>query len=156
MKNHLWRPLFVVVLIVTVILLVRLFYVPEDFGTQERGYTFGFHRLGNEQEWKDFPAQYKGSEYCNNCHDDKVATLAGSPHGMIQCENCHGPARDHPMDPPKLLINTSRDLCIRCHSELYMPSSGRNTIPGIDPQTHNADFECSVCHDPHQPSLEEM
>ena len=59
MKNHVWRPLFVVIGLVVFILLVRMFYVPDDFGAQERGYTFGFHRLGNEQEWKDYPPKYR-------------------------------------------------------------------------------------------------
>jgi predicted CXXCH cytochrome family protein len=158
LKNHVWRPLFVVVAIVIVILVVRFFYVPSDFGAQERGYTFGYHRLSNEQEWKDFPAKYKdnGSAYCNNCHTDKVEAVANSQHAMIPCENCHGPARNHPTDPEKLLVDLSRDLCIRCHAKLYMPSSGRNNLPGIDPATHNVGIECSVCHNPHNPSLQEM
>lgn len=156
MKKHVWRPLYVVIGIVALILLFRMVYVPSDFGAQERGYTFGFHRLGNEQDWKNFPAKYKNSEYCNECHDDKYSSIKASPHKMIQCENCHGPALNHPEDPEKLAINRSRNLCIRCHSELYMPSSGRNNIPGIDPQTHNAGMECSECHNPHNPSLEDM
>ncbi len=156
MKKHVWRPLFVVIGLVVCILVFRMFYIPDDFGAHDRGYTFGFHRLSNEQEWKEYPAKYKGSEYCNECHDDKVETLAKSQHGMIQCENCHGAAFDHPENPEKLVIDTSRALCIRCHSELYMPSSGRNDIPGIDPSQHNVGTECSECHNPHNPSLEDM
>ncbi|GAB6083711.1 cytochrome c [Desulfuromonas carbonis] len=156
MKNHVWRPLYVVIALVVAILLFRAIYVPKDFGVQERGYTFGFHRLGNEQEWKAFPAKYKESNYCNECHEDKVGSLSASQHAMIPCENCHGPALNHPEDPEKLAIDRSRDLCIRCHSALVMPSSGRNNIPGIDPATHNAEMGCSECHNPHNPSLEEM
>lgn len=156
MKGHVWRPLFVVIGIVALLLVFRFFYVPDDFGIQEQGYTFGFHRLSNEQEWKDFPAKYKGTDYCNECHDDKVASISASGHGIIQCEDCHGPAFNHPEDPEKLVVNRSRDLCIRCHSQLYMPSSGRNDIPGIDPGTHNTGMECAECHNPHNPSLEDM
>lgn len=156
MKNHVWRPLFVVIGIVGLILVFRVFYVPNDFGIQDRGYTFGFHRLGNEQDWKNFPAKYKSTSYCNECHDDKVASISVSPHAMLPCENCHGPALNHPENPEKLPIDRSRDLCIRCHSALYMPSSGRNDIPGIDPKMHNPDTACSECHNPHNPSLEEM
>lgn len=156
MKGHVWRPLFVVIAIVVLILLFRAFYVPADFGAQDRGYTFGFHRLGNEQDWKNFPAKYKGREYCQECHDDKTASLEKSKHHMIQCENCHGAAMNHPEDPEKLTIDRSRDLCIRCHSKLYMPSSGRNNIPGIDPKMHNPEYACAECHNPHNPSLEEM
>ena len=156
MKKHVWRPLYVVIGMVVCILLFRMVYVPDDFGAQDRGYTFGYHRMSNEQEWKDYPAKYKGVEYCNECHEENVENLANSQHGMIQCENCHGAAFDHPNDPETLTIDRSRDLCIRCHSELYMPSSDRNDIPGINPGEHNAGIECSECHNPHNPSLEDM
>lgn len=156
MKKHVWRPLYVVIGLVAFILLFRAFYVPSDFGVQERGYTFGYHRLSNEQEWKDYPAKYKGREYCAECHEEKVEENANGGHVVIQCEDCHGPALNHPEDPEKLTINRSRDLCIRCHSELYMPSSGRNDLPGINPETHNAGIECAECHNPHNPSLEDM
>jgi predicted CXXCH cytochrome family protein len=155
-KNHVWRPLFVVIGVVIAILLFRALYVPSDFGSQERGYTFGFHRLSNEQEWKDYPSKYKNTEYCNDCHDDKVEELQGAQHAMIPCENCHGPALNHPDNPEKLTINSSRELCIRCHAKLITPSSGRDNIPGIDPVEHNKGEECSECHNPHNPSLEDM
>lgn len=156
MKNHVWRPLFVVLALVAGILLFRMVYVPADFGTHERGYTFGYHRLSNEQQWKDYPAKYRDSAYCNECHDDKVDSLSSSQHSMIPCENCHGAALDHPEDPETLALDRSRDLCIRCHAQLFMPSSGRHDIPGIDPADHNQGEECSECHNPHNPSLEEM
>jgi predicted CXXCH cytochrome family protein len=146
----------VVIALVVFILLFRMVYVPDDFGTQDRGYTFGYHRLSNEQEWKDYPAKYKGTEYCNECHDDKVEEVGASSHEMINCENCHGAAFDHPDNPELLTVDRSRDLCIRCHAALYMPSSDRNDIPGINPADHNVGEECSDCHNPHNPSLEEM
>lgn len=156
MKSHIWRPLFVVIGIVAAILLTRLFIVPDDFGVHEQGYMYGYHRLGNEQEWKDFPAKYKSTAYCNECHDDKAADIKFSPHGMIPCENCHGAALNHPEDPEKLPIDRSRELCIRCHAKLFTPSSGRSDIPGIDPDQHNTGMGCIECHNPHDPDLEEM
>ncbi len=156
MKKHVWRPLYVVLGLIGCILVFRMFYIPDDFGTHDRGYTFGYHRLSNEQEWKEYPAKYKGTEYCKDCHSEKVESVAGSQHAMISCENCHGAAFGHPEEPAKLTIDRSRDLCIRCHSALYMPTSGRNDIPGIDPAQHNVDSECSECHNPHNPSLEDM
>jgi len=155
-KGHVWRPLYVIIALVVLILLFRAFYVPDDFGAQDRGYTFGYHRMSNEQEWKDYPAKYKDSAYCNECHDDKVAEVGAASHEMIPCENCHGAAFNHPDNPEKLVIDRSRDLCIRCHATLFMPSSDRNDIPGINPAEHNVGEECSDCHNPHNPSLEEM
>lgn len=156
MKKHVWRPLYVVIGLVALILVFRMFYVPSDFGVQERGYTFGYHRLSNEQEWKDFPEKYKSSDYCADCHVENSTSLAMSGHGIIPCEDCHGAAFNHPESPEKLTIDRSRDLCMRCHVQLTMPSSQRNDLPGIDPQEHNVGMECADCHNPHNPSLEDM
>lgn len=156
MKSHIWRPVFVVIGLVGLILLFRLIYVPDDFGTNEQGYMYGYHREGNVEDWKNFPSKYKDSEYCRNCHIDKDTDLSASQHAMIPCENCHGAALDHPVEPEKLKIDRSRALCIRCHAQLYTPTSGRSAIPGINPDQHNTGMECSVCHNPHNPGLEEM
>ncbi len=154
MRNHVWRPLYVVLFIVAVVLLVRKVYVPKDFGIQDRGYMYGFHRLGSEADWKAFPVKYRSTEYCRDCHSDKYNELKQSPHAVIPCEDCHGPAMNHPDDPPTLTIDRSRKLCIRCHARLPYPGSGRANIPGIDPETHNPGAECVLCHYPHDPRRE--
>jgi predicted CXXCH cytochrome family protein len=156
MKQSFLRPLLIVAAIVGLIFLVRVFVVPKDFGVGERGYRFAWHRASNEQDWKDFVVKYKGSELCAGCHDTNATSLAASPHRIIQCEDCHGPALDHPSDPGKLVIDRSRDLCLRCHYPLKYPTSGRAAIRGIDPEQHNPGIECSVCHNPHSPVLEGM
>ena len=154
MKSHVWRPLFVVLGVVALILIARLVLVPKDFGVWERGYMYGWHRKGNEAEWKQVKAKYRTVAYCRECHAEKVASLGKSPHHIIPCEDCHGPALDHPRDPPTLFIDHGRELCLRCHARLVTPSSGRARIPGINPETHNPEAECSLCHDPHHPNLE--
>ena len=152
MKNHVWRPLIVVLVLVGVLLIARSFIVPKDFGTQEQGFMYGFHRLSNEQEWKNMKVNYKFDiNYCKGCHEDKVTMLQSSPHTIIPCEDCHGPAMDHPDNPPKLAIDRSRGLCLRCHAQLPYPTSGRAVIPGIDPDQHNPGVECVSCHNPHNP-----
>lgn len=156
MNKHVWRPLFVVIALVACILIFRWVYVPTDFGVQGRGYTFGYHRLSNEQEWKDFPAKYQGSAFCADCHDEKSARIAASGHAVIPCEDCHGAAFDHPETPEKLTIDRRRELCLRCHAQLTTPSSQRSDLPGIDATEHNTGMMCVDCHDPHNPSLEGM
>ena len=151
MKNHVLRPLFVVIGLVVLMLLARKLYVPKDFGIYERGYMYGWHRKGNEEDWKNFKVKYQGKEYCKDCHGDKYASINKTPHRIIQCENCHGPAIDHPSDPPKLAIDKSRAQCLRCHYPLPYPTSGRKDIRGIDPDKHNPDVECATCHNPHNP-----
>ncbi|MCL5976917.1 MAG: cytochrome c3 family protein [Nitrospirae bacterium] len=152
MKNHVFRPLLVVIGLVAVVLIARLFIVPKDFGVWERGYMYGWHRKSNEDDWKAVKVKFQGREYCKDCHSTQYSQISTTPHFRIQCENCHGPAIDHPSDPPKLNIDRRRDLCIRCHSYLPYPTSIRSKIKGINPDEHNPGIECVTCHNPHKAS----
>ena len=151
MKNHVLRPVFVVIAVVVGIVFTRTLLVPGDFGVYERGYMYGWHRKSNEEEWKTVRVKYKTSKACPECHEDKYNAIKDSPHAMISCENCHGPSYDHPKDPLGLSIDRRRDLCIRCHSYLPYKASGRGDIPGINPETHYPQAECVLCHIPHNP-----
>jgi len=153
MKSHVWRPLFVALGIVILILIARQILVPKDFGIHERGYMYGFYRKSNEEDWKNFAVKYRSAEYCKDCHSDKHSMIMQTPHAVIQCENCHGPALEHPSNPPKLAIDRSRAECLRCHFPLPYPTSGRANIRGIDPEKHNPDIECTMCHNPHKPKI---
>ena len=165
MKNHVFRPLIVVIGLVVLVLIVRFFYVPKDFGVHERGYMYGWYREGNVEECKNsVKVKYQGSEYCKDCHADKYESISRSPHVIIQCENCHGPAVQsgpdgkpigiHPGQIDKLVIDRSRDLCLRCHNaNLAYPSSGREKMLTVDPNDHNPGNACVDCHNPHSPSF---
>jgi len=161
-KNHVWRPLYVVIVLVITLLVFRFFYVPNDFGSGERGFMYSYHRKSNEVEWADQPAKYgttgreKMHELCADCHSSEVKLRTEQLHGIIPCENCHGPALNHPENPEKLGIDRSRELCLRCHTDLPYTTSERKRIPGIDPETHNPGEQCVTCHNPHSPSLEDM
>lgn len=156
MKTHVLRPLFVAIAGVALLLTARHFYVPDDFGVNGKNFTFGFYRKGNLEDWKAVPVKYKGKQYCAECHEEQYEGNMASKHQMIQCENCHGPALNHPDEPEKLTVDKSRDLCIRCHSKLAYPNTARGEINGIDPEEHNTESVCSECHNPHKPSLEDM
>ena len=156
MKSHVFRPLVVVIGMVILILVARLFYVPKDFGVYDRGYMYSWHEKSNEDFWKNFKVKYKGSTYCKDCHSENYESIQTTPHAIIPCEDCHGPAIDHPSDPPKLQIIKARELCLRCHYRLVYPTSGRADIRGIDPDKHNPGMECVLCHNPHKPTLEGM
>ncbi len=152
MRNHALRPFLVIIGMVVVIMAIRLIIVPADFGTGDRGYMYGWHRAGNEAEWKAFAVKYKfNDEYCRDCHFENYDAINQSPHVIVKCENCHGPAYDHPASPPKLEIDKSRQQCLRCHASLPYHSSDRANIKGIDPDDHHPDMECSMCHNPHNP-----
>ena len=154
MKSHVLRPLWVTLGLIALVLLFRYFVVPDDFGTHGRNFTYGFHRLSNIDEWKAFPVKYRGSDYCVDCHDDKTGEQMASKHNIIQCENCHGPALEHPDNPELLAIDRSRGLCLRCHANLPYPNSLRSKLVSVEPHEHNPESACVECHNPHTPDLE--
>lgn len=162
MKSHVWRPLYVVIAFVVALLVFRFFYVPNDFVSGKYGFMYSFHRKSNEEEWKKQPVKYgttgkeKMHEYCKECHLKEVNIRTEDLHGIISCEDCHGPVLNHPENPEKLVIDRSRALCLRCHTSLPYTTSERKRIPGIDPKNHNAEMHCVECHDPHNPRLEDM
>lgn len=151
MRSHVWRPLWLALLLVLLLIIARVVIVPDDFGSHERGYMYGWHRKSNEAEWKAVQVRYKTSSGCYTCHPDKQGDLTSSPHKMISCENCHGPALEHPKDPAGYTIDRSRVLCLRCHAKLPYVNTPRGRIRGIDPELHYQQAECIMCHIPHNP-----
>lgn len=149
---HVFRPLLVVIALVAIVLAIRVFAVPGGFGVNEGGYIYGWYDKTAEAEAQTIQVKYRGGEYCQACHSDQYTKISSSVHASIQCENCHGPAINHPSDPPKLTIDKSRDLCLRCHADLPASLSGRSAIKGIDPDKHNSGIECASCHNPHSPT----
>lgn len=149
---HVLRPLYVVLALVVLILAARTLVVPKDFGIHGKGYMYSWHRKANEEDWKNIQVKFQGRDYCQDCHAEQFQMLRSSPHTIIECENCHGPAIDHPSDPQKLPIDRSRELCLRCHTFLPYPTSKRAEIKGIDPDVHSPGLECAGCHDPHRAS----
>ncbi len=156
MKNHVMRPLWVAIGVVSIFFMIRHFLVPSDFGVHGRNFTYGFHRLGSMEEWKSFPIGYRGKDTCQECHPENFESTQSSRHQRIQCENCHGPGFDHPENPELLDIDRSRQLCLRCHSYLPYPDNMRSTMKSIDAEEHNPNEECVLCHNPHNPNLEDM
>jgi hypothetical protein len=59
MKWHVLRPLWLAIGVLAAILIARQFLVPDDFGVHGPSFTYNYHRLGNVQEWKDFPVKYQ-------------------------------------------------------------------------------------------------
>lgn len=154
--SHAWRPLFVVVGMVILLLVVRAFIVPSDFIAKNDDYKYQWHRAGNEEEWKNFKVKHQGMDYCKDCHAQQYSKVTASRHALVQCESCHEPAVEHPVNPQKLKIDRSRDLCLRCHSKLpYRPvnyaelPSGTIQLKMLYPEQHNPGVECTICHDAH-------
>ncbi len=150
---HVLRPLMVLVALVAVALAGRSFLVPKDFGVHDSGYVYGWYDQSDPERWKEVQVKYQGREYCQGCHGGQSTEVSASLHAAIQCENCHGPAVNHPADPPKLSIDRSRALCLRCHADLPSTLSDRKAIKGRDPDTHNPGIDCVACHRPHSPKV---
>ncbi|MDH3620435.1 MAG: nitrate reductase cytochrome c-type subunit [Gammaproteobacteria bacterium] len=152
MKRHVLHPLWVAIGVVGLILFARLLLVPDDFGVHGDSFTYNYHRLGNIEEWKNFPVKYQGTGTCLECHKDNARTHRRSPHKRVQCENCHGPAGNHPDDVEFLPLNKERAMCLRCHADLRYPeSTARSNLPAIVDRHHKRRRECVSCHDPHDP-----
>jgi formate-dependent nitrite reductase cytochrome c552 subunit len=154
MRSHAFRPLLVIAALVATGLAVRPLLVPDDFGVGERGYMYSWHRIGSEAEARAVEPKFQPVESCAACHEEPSNSLPHSAHAGINCQSCHGPAKDHPVDPPKLSTDLSPSLCMRCHTELPYPNSRRGALPGIDPDEHYPGVSCSDCHNPHEPRLE--
>lgn len=90
MGSHAFRPLIVLVILVAMVLITRSFVVPRDFGVGPTGYMYGWHRKGNEADWKAFPPKYKPADYCKDCHADNWKLIHDSLHAAIGCQNCYG------------------------------------------------------------------
>jgi predicted CXXCH cytochrome family protein len=154
----------VIVTIVSIGALIgaRMIIAP-SFSAVDGDYRYQWHRVANEQEWKDFKVKHQGNSYCKGCHSDQDARVAASDHAKVQCENCHGAAFNHPENPKKLSIDKGRGLCLRCHASLqYRPATYAELLQQenrpqpismlkmINPDTHNPDMACVSCHDAHK------
>ena len=63
-SRHYLRPVFLALGLIIVLLIVRFFLTPPDFGIHGRNFTYGFFRLSNIDEWKAFTVKYKGQQTC--------------------------------------------------------------------------------------------
>lgn len=140
-------------------LVVRTMLVPATFG------EFGhFRGAALEQQANLREPLHQGAESCRECHDDVSALHDKDVHKTVQCENCHGPAKDHvafmrgdlPDDGTKRIeVPKTKELCLTCHRRL---AARPTNFPQILPEEHfdlvevsDPGTPCFSCHSPHEP-----
>jgi len=166
--KHLWRAILILVIVAVGYLLGRLFLVPESFG------KYGYFRGDNLQEQMDIrvPKHGNGKESCGFCHQEKVETIAQTPHTVINCETCHAALRMHVefdslekflADPGSyektadMPIHSAQELCIKCHDYQLAKPKDFTTIVVVE-HLEEMGMElgpnvCLECHDPHDPEM---
>ena len=125
--------------------LVQQLSVPETFG------QYGYYRGDNVSEWAGMEVSYaEETNTCSACHAEKYNTFKQTEHGQMQCQTCHGAAKEHTLDPgtTKPTIEPSREFCGNCHFELEGRKETVIKQVGLD---HNGETNCVKCHDPHEP-----
>ncbi|MCI4624630.1 MAG: cytochrome c family protein [Candidatus Magnetoovum sp. WYHC-5] len=160
--SHAWRPVAVVFGVILCMMFFRMLFKPSDFKAANGDYKYQYHRVKSEDDWKSFKVKHMGTEFCAECHPDKIEIVKGSGHSTVKCENCHAmfePSKkghekvDLKATKQYLLdigIDRSRELCKRCHAKIsYRPQ----VVKMIDPNTHNQGIECVNCHDVHRTSF---
>jgi predicted CXXCH cytochrome family protein len=148
----------IVIFVIAGIIGARMIFVP-SFTSANDDFRYQWHRVANQEEWKAFKVKYQGSESCKDCHTDQYNAVAASVHAKVSCESCHGPAIDHPDNPAKLAIDKSKDLCLRCHTNLPYRAGQYKELPKgaiqlkmVSPDEHNpgTGVQCIACHDAHK------
>ena len=164
--KHIWRAVFIILLVPVAFVVVSHLAVPASFG------IYGHYRADSVKEFMAKPTIHGDATSCFNCHDkthkDLLEKKVKGKHATVPCENCHNPLSFHAKPDPqtgelkmfeKMAINKSNKLCGYCHEYLV---ARPKSFPQVELKEHvtkqDAEFEegvCVVCHDPHNPSVKE-
>lgn len=103
----------------------------------------------NSQQWAARDARFAGGESCDSCHEDLTQSWTGSAHKSVECETCHGVAREHALSgAPIPAVTGDVSLCGLCHGRVFSRPEG---FPQMDVEEHAGDQACTECHSPHSP-----
>lgn len=145
--RHLIRPVALLASVVVIIIIARTVPTPEFLDAY--GFFSGTAEE-NFENWADEPWQYIGSAPCSGCHQSQYELWQSADHSVVECENCHGPARNHMQDFDPLSIDPGRGLCVQCHDQLI---SRPELFPQVDTSVMGGDAECITCHNSHSPRV---
>lgn len=145
--EHLLRLAAVFLVCVLLFIAARAAFVPDDFG------VYGHYRAGALDDNREHPLAFAGRAACEECHDDVVASRAGSAHEGVGCEACHGPLQAHALDPSESVPERpdGERICLTCHQA---SPSRPAWFPQVTVEEHSMGDACNECHEPHHPAIE--
>ncbi len=149
--RHVFRVLFLLLVVVVAVVLGRSFLVPKSYG------AYGPYRFDNVAEQANARVpQHGGAASCGACHAERLKIVAEGAHRRVSCEICHAPLARHAAAGKVVApmpVDRSYTLCARCHRKI----DGRPAaFPQIVLAQHQDGVEgkvCVECHDPHSPKL---
>ncbi len=160
LPRHVLRLLVVIALLGLCGLGSQQYLKPATFG------EIGNYRAESLSEIMVREPVHQGKSSCEECHADIYELHEKDIHYGVQCEDCHGPARNHvlhhsgedatiPAEMAVLSKEYTLEGCLFCHRKLVArPPS----FPQIDPLEHFAFLKvkdpttrCTECHSPHEP-----
>lgn len=155
--RHLARASLILCALLLSFLFARSRFIPESYG------EYGRYRFDSVHEEMALVPLYQDSASCGECHPERFSQRETGKHQTVECEICHGPGKDHlsrtAASQGEMELNSSRDLCLRCHRDL---EARRESFPqinvashfdmlGLDPEEESV--TCIDCHDPHNPEM---
>jgi cytochrome c553 len=140
--------------------------------TVDSFYRYEHYRGNSVAEIASDKPKYKGVAYCASCHVQQLAQWSNGIHNgtdvgkIVRCETCHGPAGardvrgtfehvatgpDHPRNLKLAVLADTRRLCTLCHERMTgRPLEQRQIVVA----EHAGKLQCTVCHNPHSPTLD--
>lgn len=145
MPKHIQRLLLLVVGFIVLALAAKSYFTPDSF------YRYGHYRADSVAEIAADIPKFRGTDYCQECHEAPHADWTAGVHKAVKCEVCHGAVGEHPVEGDLPVIPTDTvKLCTLCHEA--MP-----TRPAAQPQIvvseHAGTEQCATCHNPHSPRI---
>ena len=144
MPKHISRLLLLLAAFFSAALVAKWYFTADSF------FEYGHYRGKSVGEVASQEPAYRNSGYCQACHGERHAQWSANNHKTVNCEVCHGAARDHPAKGRLPIPADARKLCTLCHEKM---AERPRIQPQIDLAQHSFGQQCTVCHNPHAPKL---
>lgn len=145
MPKHILRLIVLIAGFIVLALTAKSYFTPDSF------YVYGHYRADSVGEIAADTPKYQGTDYCQDCHEERHVEWTAGVHKVVKCEVCHGAVGEHPVDGELPVVPTDTvKLCTLCHEA--MPTRPA-TQPQIVVSEHAGTEQCATCHNPHSPRI---